>query len=306
MKPIAILGIFVADTAYFAHRQPKMGETLKGSAFALGPGGKGSNQAVAAARLGSNVLFISRIGDDEFGRMALDMWRNEGIEASVVVDPESFTGAAYIYVDESTKENAIIVVPGAAGEITPEDIRNKRDEIASAGIFMTQLETSPEASIAALDVARDAGIITVLNPAPAIDLDDRVIELCDYLIPNESEAEILTGRQVESVDDAKTAASDLRNRGAGTVIVTLGENGAWFDDGTTSVHVKPFSSGAVVETTGAGDSFCGALVHALSTGLDPVSATEFASAAASLSVTKAGTARSMPTASEVAAVYSAT
>ena len=303
MKPIAILGIFVADAAFHACRQPNMGETLKGSRFALGPGGKGSNQAVAAARLGSKVAFISRLGDDEFGRMAMAMWRKEGIEAKVEIDPNGATGAAYIFVDEATGENAIIVVPGAAGTITPEDVRRRFDTVTGAGIFMTQLETSIESSVAGLKMAKSAGVTTVLNPAPAADLDDQVFGLCDYLTPNESEAELLTGRSVKCVADAKSAAAELRRRGAGSVIITLGEHGALFDDGNSCLHVPAFNSGSVVETTGAGDSFCGAFAHALSSGHDPVVATRFACAAASLSVTKAGTAPSMPTASEVAGVF---
>lgn len=303
MKPIAILGIFVADTAYHAQRQPNMGETLKGSKFALGPGGKGSNQAVAAARLGSQVAFISKLGDDQFGQMALDMWRREGIEAKVEVDPRSSTGAAYIFVDEASGDNAIIVVPGAAGEITPDDVRRNSETVAGAGIFMTQLETSIESSIAGLRIAKSSGVTTVLNPAPAADLEDDVFGLCDFLTPNESEAESLTGRRVESVEDAKSAAADLRRRGAGSVIVTLGENGALFDDGDTCIHVPAVDSGPVVETTGAGDSFCGAFVHAMSNGRTPLVATRYACAAASLSVTKPGTAPSMPTAVEVARVF---
>ena len=302
MKAIAILGIFVADAAFVASRQPKMGETIKGSGFALGPGGKGSNQAVAAARLGSNVRFVSRLGDDEFAKMALSMWEAEGIDARAKLDPESFTGAAYIFIDETTRNNAIIVVPGAAGIISPEDINDNRSAIVDAGIFMTQLETSIETSIAGLEVARAAGVTTVLNPAPAAELDDRVYGLCDYLTPNESEAALLTGRSVESPDDARLAAAELRRRGAGTAIITLGEKGAWFDNGSESLHVPPFNAGPVVETTGAGDAFCGALVHALSNGDPPVAATRYACAAASISVTRAGTAPSMPTAAEVAAL----
>lgn len=303
MKPIAILGIFVADTAYHASRQPNMGETLKGSKFALGPGGKGSNQAVAAARLGSQVAFISKLGDDQFGHMALDMWRREGIEAKVEVDPGSSTGAAYIFVDEASGDNAIIVVPGAAGEITPEDVQRNSETVAGAGIFMTQLETSVDSSIAGLRIAKSSGVTTVLNPAPAADLEDAVFGLCDFLTPNESEAELLTGRRVESAEDARFAAADLRRRGAGSVVVTLGENGALFDDGEVCIHVPPVHSGPVVETTGAGDSFCGAFVHAIANGRSPLVATRYACAAASLSVTKPGTAPSMPTASEVARVF---
>ena len=302
MKPIVILGIFVADLTFLAKRQPVMGETIKGSGFALGPGGKGSNQAVAAARLGSKVRFISRVGDDEFAKMALRTWEQEGIEALVSLDSESFTGAAYIFVEESSGNNAIIVVPGAAGRLAPADVQNQRQAIAGAGIFMTQLETSVESSIAGLELARSLGVTTILNPAPAVELDSSVYGMCDYLTPNESEAALLTGRTVESPEDAREAAIELRQRGAGAVIITLGEKGAWFDDGKQSAHLPAFNAGPVVETTGAGDSFCGAFAHALSLEQSPVDAARYACVAASISVTRPGTAPSMPTASEVDAL----
>ena len=252
---IAILGIFVADTAYRADRQPKMGETILGRDFALGPGGKGSNQAVAVARLGSPVSFISRVGDDAFAKMARDMWVAEGVKPLVESDPNSFTGAAYIFIDDESGDNAIIVVPGAARDVSPEDLERNRAAIESATIFMTQLETRVEATKRGLEIARNAGVSTILNPAPAAELDTSVLELCDYLVPNESEAELLSGIKVCDVKAAKEAAAELKRRGAKSVIVTLGENGALLDDGLNAVHVPAFNSGDVVETTGAGDCF---------------------------------------------------
>ena len=302
-KRIVILGIFVADTAYRAERQPKIGETLLGRDFNLGPGGKGSNQAVAAARLGSPVSFISRLGDDEFAKMARRIWEAESIEPLVVSDPDSFTGAAYIFVDDSTGNNAIIVVPGAARDVGPADLDRNRSTIENAAIFMTQLETPVEAAKRGLEIAKSAGVTTVLNPAPAVPLDRDILELCDYLTPNESEASILTGYDVQSVADARSAAAKLRSQGATTVVITLGENGALFDDGNESVHVEAYNAGDVVETTGAGDCFGGAFVHGMSKGLSPADATRFACAAASISVTRPGTAPSMPSPAEVERIY---
>ena len=303
MGGIVILGIFVADAAFKAKRQPKTGETLMGSAFALGPGGKGSNQAVAAARLGADVSFISKLGDDAFAKMALEMWDREGIQPIVKQDPDSFTGAAYIFVDEQSGDNAIIVVPGAAREVTPDDVEAARSVIESAALFMTQLETPTEAAHKGLGIARSAGVMTVLNPAPAAPVSDDLLALCDYLTPNETEAAFLTGISIDRVEDARRASAMLRDRGAETVIVTLGENGAFFNDGRIQQHIEPFRFGDVVETTGAGDSFCGAFAHASTTGFTPLDAARYACAAASISVTRPGTAPSMPTAAETDAFY---
>lgn len=300
---VVILGIFVADTAYRAKRQPNMGETILGKGFALGPGGKGSNQAVAVARLGSPVSFISRVGDDAFAKMAREMWTAEGVNPLVESDPNSFTGAAYIFVDDESGDNAIIVVPGAARDVGPGDLERNRSSIENAGIFMTQLETPVEAAKRGLQIARSAGVTTILNPAPAADLDGSILELCDFLVPNESEAELLTGLRVCDIEGARNAAAELRKRGAKSVIVTLGENGALLDDGANAIHVPAFAAGDVVETTGAGDCFCGAFAHALNEGCSALDSTRFACAAASISVTRPGTAPSMPRRNEVEQLY---
>ena len=295
---IVILGIFVADAAFRADRQPNMGETIIGKEFILGPGGKGSNQAVAAARLGSNVGFISRIGDDAFGQLARDLWSIEGISPLIDCDSDSFTGCAYIYIDASSGDNAIIVVPGAATKITVEDLEKNRSYIECAKVFMTQLETPVDVVHKGMKIANDANVTTVFNPAPAIPLSVELISLCDYLIPNESEAAILTGIPDIGSWNAKEVTKILRDQGAGTVILTLGENGAYIDDGVRQEHVLAIDCGKVVETTGAGDAFCGAFAHALVQGMEPFIATRFAVAAASLSVTRPGTAPSMPTIEE--------
>ncbi|MDE0112281.1 MAG: ribokinase [Albidovulum sp.] len=296
---IVILGIFVADAAYRADRQPRIGETILGKGFALGPGGKGSNQAVAAARLGSQVKFITRIGDDAFARMARDMWARDNIESLVVADPGSFTGSAYIFVDDATGNNAIIVVPGAASDVGVQDIEQNADSIRDASIFMAQFETPIDAAKRGMEIAKSSGTTTVLNPAPAAAVDRDLLELCDYLVPNESEAETLTGMRVQTVEDAREASRALREMGAKSVIVTLGENGALLNLGGECKHLAAFNAGPVVETTGAGDSFCGGFAHALLQGHTPYEATRYACAAASISVTRPGTAPSMPSADEV-------
>lgn len=304
-KPIVILGVFVADTAYRAERQPRMGETLLGRQFVLGPGGKGSNQSVAAGRLGAEVSFITRLGTDAFADIARQTWQRAGVTPAVIETPESYTGAAYIFIEEATGNNAIIVCPGAATLISPDDIEARADLIRRAGVFVTQLEQPIDAALRALQIAREAGVTTILNPAPAAELPADIYPLCDYVTPNESEAEGLTGLKVESVDDARRAADDLIAHGVGTAIITLGEKGALIHGNGLSEHVPAVSAGAVVETTGAGDAFNGGLAVALSRGIPPLEAVRFANAVAGISVTRPGTAPSMPALDEVEALLGA-
>lgn len=298
-KPIVILGVFVADTAYRAARQPRLGETILGKQFTLGPGGKGSNQAVAAGRLGADVRFITRLGRDPFADMAKATWRDAGVRPAVIETPESYTGAAYIFVEEATGNNAIIICPGAAAMISSADIEANADLIRSASVFITQLEQPIDAAMRALEIAHEAGVTTVLNPAPAAELPEEIYPLCDYVTPNESEAEALTGAGVEELDDARRAAELLLKKGAGAAIITLGERGALLHDGKVSELVPAVDAGKVVETTGAGDAFNGGLAVALSKGMAPLEAVRFACAVAGISVTRPGTAPSMPKLAEV-------
>jgi ribokinase len=302
MGKVVILGVFVADTAYRAARQPKMGETIMGRSFVLGPGGKGSNQAVAAAMAGAETHFISRLGQDPFADMALATWAKAGVHPAVRQDAGSYTGAAYIFIEDATGNNAIIISPGAAAEISTADIDDNAALITGAKVFVTQLEQPIPVALHALKMARAAGVTTILNPAPAASLPEGMLAFCDYVTPNESEAEALCGLAVTSVDEALVAAKALRAMGAGAVIVTLGEKGALFHDGTRTVHVPPFKAGPVVETTGAGDAFNGGFAAALSEGMDPVDAVRFGSATAGISVTRPGTAPSMPSRAEIEAL----
>ncbi|MEM8872438.1 MAG: ribokinase [Pseudomonadota bacterium] len=303
MGHIVNLGVFVADTAYRADRAPRMGETILGNSFALGPGGKGSNQAVAAARLGADVRFVTRLGQDDFARMALQIWADAGVTPVVTESADSYTGAAYIFVEEASGDNAIIICPGAAAQISAADVEAQRDMIQTASVFVTQLEQPLDAAMAGLRLARGAGVTTVLNPAPAADLPEDMLSLCDYLTPNETETEALTGLPVTTVEEAREAAEALRGLGVGTAIITLGERGALFHSAEASELVPAISAGPVVETTGAGDAFNGGLCAGLARGDTPLAAVRLGCAVAGVSVTRAGTAPSMPTLKEVGALF---
>ena len=305
MGRVVILGVFVADTAYRAARLPRMGETILGNSFVLGPGGKGSNQAVAAAMAGAETHFITRLGRDPFADMALATWSRAGVHPAITQDPDSYTGAAFIFIEDGTGNNAIIISPGAAATISNADIDANAALIGSATVFITQLEQPIPVAFHALQLARAAGVTTILNPAPAAALPEGMLALCDYVTPNESEAEALTGLAVNSVAEALAAAKALLALGAGAAIITLGDKGALFFDGTRTLHVPAFKAGKVVETTGAGDAFNGGFAAALAGGMDPALAVRFGSATAGISVTRAGTAPSMPARAEIEALLRA-
>ncbi len=299
---VTILGIYVADLAFRAARQPVMGETLLGTSFAMGPGGKGSNQTVAAARAGAAVTFISKLGKDDFGDRALAMYAKEGVTVRAEQVADNSTGAAYIFVQDGTGANAIIVVAGAAGTISMDDVERNRDVIEGAAVFMTQLEQPIPAALRALQIARAAGVTTILNPAPAAPLDDVIYALCDYVTPNESEASMLTGVEVVDITTARQAAEVFLHKGVGTVLITLGSNGSLLHTRQASLHVPVFSAGKVVDTTGAGDAFNGGFAAALARGDPPEMAARFGSATAGISVTRMGTAPSMPMREETEAL----
>ena len=298
-KDIVILGVFVADTAYRASRQPQIGETIIGNEFSLGPGGKGSNQAVAAALAGGNVHFISRLGKDDFANMAISLWEKSGITPHVTQYSDSYTGAAYIFIEDQTGNNAIIVSPGAAANINDDDITANKELIQGSRVFMTQLEQSLDAAGTALSFAKDGGAITILNPAPAQPLGENILKLCDFVTPNEIEAEQITGTPVKSINDAEIAAGKLLEKGASAAVITLGEQGALFKDNNQIIHQPSYEVGPVVETTGAGDAFNGGLAVALAEEMPIDKALRFACATASISVTRQGTAPSMPNRHEI-------
>jgi ribokinase len=300
-KPITIMGIFVVDLAFRTKYLPVWGETVLGAGFRLGPGGKGSNQSVAVARLGATVYFISKVGDDTFGELANKTLDTEGVDTRFLTrSSEEATGAAAILIDAASGENAIIVTPGAANALSRRQIDLAREQIRESAVFMTQLELPVPLVEYGLKTARELGVLTILNPAPASVLDDSIFSLCDVMTPNESEAATLTGRPVETLEDAERAADVLLGRGVRNVIVTLGARGALVKTATLTLHVPACDAGAVVETTGAGDAFNAGFAVALSEGLDLVEAARFGCAVAGISVTRHGTAPSMPRRHEVA------
>lgn len=299
MGQVVVLGVFVADTAYRADRMPRMGETVMGHSFALGPGGKGSNQAVAAARVGADVAMISRLGQDDFGQLALNTWASAGVTPYVQQSSEDYTGAAFIFIDHQTGDNAIIIAPGAAAKTSAADLDAQAELIAGADVFVTQLEQPLEAAKRGLEIARAAGVRTILNPAPAAPLPHDILELCDFVTPNETETESITQMPVTTAQDAQNAAQKLHDMGVKTPIITMGEQGAYvFGKGM----VASFDAGPVVETTGAGDAFNGGFAAALAEGQDTLEAVIMGCATAGISVTRAGTAPAMPTRAEVDAL----
>jgi ribokinase len=300
---LSVMGSFVADLAFRTPALPLWGQTILGSEFRLGPGGKGSNQAVAAARLGGRVTFISKLGRDAFGDLARSTYRDEGIDTQFCFEsPDQATGAASIVVHETKGENAIVVVPGSSFSMTLEEVDQAGDVIKESAMFLTQLELPLNIVVYGLELARSFGVPTILNPAPARDLPEGIYPLCDYFTPNETEAAALVGHPIASVADAERAAGEFLDLGVRNAIITLGAEGALVRNADVTRHVPAFDAGAVVETTGAGDAFNGGLAIALTEGLDVVAATRFGCAVAGISVTRHGTAPSMPSRAEVDAL----
>jgi ribokinase len=301
-KWVTVMGSFVADAAFRTDKLPAWGETFMGRTFKLGPGGKGSNQAVAAARAGARVSFISKLGRDTFGDMARAMYGEEGIDTRHLLSTTTATGAAAILIDAQTGENAIVVVPGACFELTPEEVDGMKDLIAGSAIFLTQLELALPTVEHGLRLARSLNVPTILNPAPACELPKSIFGYCDFITPNETEAELLTGIKVATEADAEHAADALLALGARNAVITLGPQGALVKNATTKARIPAYKAGPVVETTGAGDAFNGGFATALAEGKDVIAAAHFGCAVAGISVTRPGTAPSMPHRAEVDAL----
>ena len=298
---ISVLGIYVADLVFFGKKIPVEGETILGNNFVIGPGGKGSNQAVAAAKAGVKTYFISKIGDDQFGEMAIKIYDEAKVDYSnVIISKKYSTGAAGIMVNEETGANAINVFPGAAGAITNSDIDEAEEAIKNSKIFLTQLEAPKDTVMYAIKKAKDLGAQTILNPAPAADIDKSIFPFIDYFTPNETEASFYVNHSVETHEDASKAAKTLLDMGIKNVIVTLGEKGAYFAN-TNESFSSPIAnlSNPVVDTTGAGDAFNAGFAAALTENQGIREAIAFASATAGLSTTKIGTANSMPSRDEI-------
>ena len=295
---IVVVGSANTDMIIKLDRIPKPGETVIGGEFSTAAGGKGANQAVAAARAGGKVTFIARVGDDMFGRRAVEGLVADGIDTShVLQDPNAPSGVALIFVDERG-ENSIAVASGANALLTPEDVLSARDAITSADVLVTQLETPLDTVQAAVDLAVEHGVRVVLNPAPAQPLGQEILRHVSVLTPNETEAELLTGIEVSSDDAALQAAKKLNALGVEVVLITLGSRGAFIFDSDHAELIPGFEV-EVVDTTAAGDVFNGALAVALAEGSSLTEAVRFANAAAALAVTKLGAQPSAPTREEI-------
>ena len=299
MNEVTVLGIFVADLSFSANKIPTIGETILGDKHNIGPGGKGCNQAIALARLGCKVHFISKIGNDDYGKLALDSLRQNKIDTSnIIISKEHQTGVAGIHVDSNTGQNAITVVRGAPASFTKDEI--DISIIKKSKIFLTQLEIPIDVTLHCLKVAKESGLINILNPAPACKLDKEFFSLADYFTPNEAEAEFYTGIKINNETDAKASAKKLLNLGLKKVIITLGEKGLFYSDGKEEIYMQALPIKTKVEdTTGAGDAFNGGLAYALSQNKNIKDCLKIANQVAGLSTLKLGAGNSMPNLSDL-------
>lgn len=296
---ICVVGASNLDLVSYVPRLPVMGETLPGTRFQMGYGGKGANQAVMAARLGAEVTLVAKLGRDIFGENMLKSLRADGIDTRYVLDTDqAFSGVAPIAVDPQGR-NAIIVVSGANGLLTAQEVEAARPAIAAAQVLVCQLEIPPQVSLAALRIGRQEGVRTVFNPAPAHpDLPEEIYGLSDVFSPNETETEALTGRPVGTLEQAEQAARILLGRGTGAVILTLGERGSLLVTGEKAVHLPPVPVRAV-DSTGAGDAFVGSLAFFLASGQPLEEAARRANRIAAISVQSPGTQTSFPAAADL-------
>jgi len=295
---VVVLGSTNTDMVIKADHLPKPGETILGGTFFMNPGGKGANQAVAAARLGGNVLFISKIGDDVFGKQNKELFEKEGIDTTYVFsDPKEPSGVALITVD-SKAENCIVVASGANATLSPVDVAKAATEIQSADILLTQLETPVDTIIYAAELAAGNNVKVILNPAPACPIPKSLLKSLYMITPNRIEAEMLTGIRVDDISSAKQAAETLHAEGVKIVVITLGSEGALalIDN---EFHFVDAEKVVPIDTTAAGDVFNGALAVAIAEGQSVLDGIKFACKAAAISVTRLGAQASAPYKREV-------
>lgn len=298
MAKILVVGSSNTDMVVKSAHLPLPGETVLGGQFFSFAGGKGANQAVAAAKLGGEVIFLAKVGNDALGKSAVEGFKKEGIDVShIITDPESHSGVALIMVEDSG-ENCISVASGANGKFTKSDIIDASELIEKADFVLVQLEIPLEAVTALVDIAFSIGVPVILNPAPAQPLSDELISKLFIITPNETEAELLTGVKVTDEASAANAAKILIRKGAKLVIITLGAKGAFLLSGQEEILIPSFAVNAV-DTTAAGDTFNGALTVALAEGMKINDAIRFANQAAAISVTRMGAQSSQPYRSEI-------
>lgn len=294
MSQIAVVGACMIDLISYVPRFPQMGETLHGTEFRMGYGGKGANQAIMAAKLGSKVVMVSKVGDESFGAGTLENFKKNGVSTDFVYkSKEEFSGVAPIFVTPKG-ENSIVIVSGSNNKLTAIEIEKASNEIKQSSYLICQLEIEVELSLIALRLAKKLGVSTILNPAPArSSLPEEIYKLTDIFCPNESEAELLTGKKINSMTDIEEMAKKFVTLGAKSVIITLGENGCYVLSNGVGKHISA-NKVSVVDSTGAGDAFVGALAHFLDLGIDIFESSKRASAVATISVQGKGTQSSFP------------
>ncbi len=290
-----MVGSAMTDLVARVPRVPGPGETLIGSSFAIGFGGKGSNQAVMAARLGAKVTVVAKLGKDVFGENYLQNYKAQGIDTSYVMfDDIRFSGVAPITVDDNTGQNSIVIVPGANDSLSPADVRAARAAIDNADIVICQLETPIDSTLEAFKIAKEGKAVTILNPAPARELPDELLKLTDVFVPNEVEAAMLLEKSTATVEEAMAVALEFLERGPKRVIITLGSRGAVFASVGEAPQFVEAQKVKAVDTTGAGDAFVGSLAYFLGNKIPLRKAVEHACAIATRSVLKPGTQTSFP------------
>ena len=293
MKNICVIGILNMDLVVNVDTMPKPGQTIIGSNFKEVPGGKGANQAVAMARLNGNVSMIGKVGEDGFGQTLINSLKNDKVDTTYIQTAKGATGVALITVDKNA-QNSIVVSPGANFEVKEDDIDNNIEAIKNSDIVVLQLETPLNTIKYALNKAKELNKYTILNPAPAVKLDDEIIKNVDLLTPNETELEIISGVSIETEEDIQKAAQIMIEKGVKELIVTLGSKGSLYINKEKSMFKKAYKVEAV-DTTAAGDSYTGALAVALSQDKNIEDAMDFASKVGALSVLKEGAQSSLPT-----------
>lgn len=300
-QKIVVVGSCNTDMVIKADRLPIPGETILGGTFFMNPGGKGANQAVAAARLGGSVALISKTGNDVFGKQSVMLYTSENIKTDYVFsDPKHPSGVALITVD-SNGENCIVVASGANAYLTPSDIEKAGTVLENCEMVLMQLEIPVETVEYVAAVAHDRNIKVILNPAPARALSDNLLKNIYMIIPNKSEAEILSGIKVSDIDSAKQAADIISAKGVDIVVVTLGAQGALIKDGNDYQYVEAFKVDAL-DTTAAGDTFCGAVCVGLAEGKTILDSVKMACRAAAITVTRMGAQASIPYRSELSSI----
>ncbi|QFK70214.1 ribokinase [Pradoshia sp. D12] len=296
---IAVIGSNMVDLISYIDRMPEEGETLEAPSFSMGCGGKGANQAVAAAKLGSKVMMVTKVGDDIFADNTIQNLKRYGIDTEFTNKvPGSSSGVAPIFVDSDSK-NRILIIKGANQYLLPEDVDKAAEKLKTCSLIILQLEIALETVYRAIEFGNEHGIPVILNPAPATkNLDFNYVCKCDFFVPNESELDILTGMPVSTIEQIKAAAVSLIDKGVKNVIVTMGSRGVmWITDRGTQI-VDSFKVDAV-DTTGAGDAFIGCFAYNYIQNGDIVQSIKMANAFAALSVTKRGTQNSYPSMDEV-------